>query len=719
MSSTTAHDRRREERRRLARLAAEFADAPAPPPDLSVLLLAAAAVELYGGTTALLDAATIAHIDAGTVLRLSASGGSIAVVGPSQADSIAALLDDYDRLLLLPGTYVLTAPLTLPPAGGVELIAPWGTARFTVGFASGLGADDRTNALVTAIGTITAGTTITADLDVGNPTVTLTSAAAIGAVDGSVLLLRGANDDDPENNGAGAATQTSDIILAADVTGNVVTLDAPTRHRHSLGKAAYRITARPTSIYFENIHFDGTGSDIAVGVRLDYAADVRFVRCKFTQFSKSAVDSLCGHDDILDDWTTGGGLNGLYHASSPVNTRITNGRTSATGDRKHASGMTRHLIYVHDRPFDVRVNGNVFQHLELGVRFSGVVGGSVAANRWHDLHLSAATITASAAYLSTRAGVAFDSHIPGLTLTEWCRGVDLGDMVITECRVPYALRADWPAVMLIDQNEMSAGKILVRNLGKQVLSGGDDLVCTGVEINDCADSQIGAIVTQGCYYPLSVLETRGAVDIDLFSSNSQCPTAYGGGYDNSYDVAIRLDYRSGNGPRIRRVKLSNHTGLTIRAGTSMTAGGVNLVDWRVLVDEWDAEGVVAARCRFALTEAATVLSPGDLVYLIAGDNTNEQARKVVQTTATTQHALVVAASDAEPGYILVGGIESGCSVSVDMAVECGDILVPSAGTPGKATVDNTPGAGDWMIGRATVKTSGSGLVPVERIGSYA
>ena len=670
------------------------------------------------GTTLHEDYDETIHIDAGTRLRLTASGGSVEIIGPSQADQIETLLATYDQLLLLPGTYVLTAPLDLPAAGGKSLIAPWGEARLTVGFTSGLGADSRSNALVTAIGTITSGTTITADLDVGNPTFTLTSAAAIGAVDGSVLLLRGANDDDPESNGAGASTQTSDIVTALDVTGNVVTLDAPTRHRHSSGKAAYRITARPTAITFEGIHFDGTGGDVAVGVRLDYASDVVFRRCKFTQWSKSAVDSLCGHYDVIDDWSTGGGLNGLYHASSPVSPRITNGKTSPSGDRKHASGIARHLVYVHDRPFDVRVNGNLFQHLELGVRFSGVVGGSVAANRFHDLHLSAATIAASASYLSIRTGVAFDSHIPGLTLTEWCRGVDLGDMVITECRVPYALRADWPAVMLIDQNEMSAGKILIRNLGKQVLSGGDDLVCTGVEINDCQDCQIGAIITQGIYRPLVCQETRAGVDIDLFSSNTACPSAAGGGYDNANDVAIRLDYRSGSGPRIRRVKLSNHSS-AIQVGSSMSAGGVNLVDWRVLVDEWDAEGVIAARCRFALAEAATALSPGDLVYLTAADDTNAQAREVAQTTATTQHALVVAASDAEPGYILVGSLESGCSVSVDMAVECGDILVPSAGTPGKATVDNTPGAGDWMIGRASIKTAGAGLVPIERIGSYA
>lgn len=646
---------------------------------------------------------------------LTVGGSAVLIIGPSQADQIETLLATYDRLLLLPGTYVLTAPLDLPAVGGKSLIAPWGTARFTVGFASGLGADDRTNALVTAIGTITSGTTITADIEVGYPTTTLTSAAAIGAVNGSVLLLRGANTDDPEANGSGSATQTTDIVTALDVTSNVVTFDAPTRHRHTSAKAVYRITARPTAITFDGIHFDGTGGDVAVGVRLDYASDVVFSRCKFTQWSKSAVDDLCGHDVRIEDWTTGGGLNGLIHSSSPVGLRILNGRTSPSGDRKHASGIARHLVYVHDRPFDVKVNGNLFQHLELGVRFSGVVGGSVAANRWHDLHLSAATITASAAYLSTRSGVAFDSHIPDLTLTEWCRGIDCGAMVITECRVPYASRASFPAIMFIDQNELSAERILIRNLGVSVLVGGDELVCTGVEFNDCSACQIGAIVTQGVYYPLTCMETRTGVDIDLFSSNTSSASGTVSGLDNAYDYAIRVDYRSGLGPRIRRVSLANHS-QNVFVGTGMSSV---LMDWRALVDEWDAEGVVAARCRLALTEAATALAPGDLVYLIAGDDTTTQARKVVQTTATTQQAFVVAASDAEPGYILIGSIDSGCTVSVDMAVECGDILVPSAGTPGKATVDNTPGAGDWMIGRATVKTSGAGLVRIERIGSYA
>lgn len=630
----------------------------------------------------------------------------------------ASVASGYD-CVLAPGTYVLEAPLALTSAHSGARIRCDGVARLVPGYTSGLGADSRSNALVTAIGTITSGTTLTADLEVGRPTATLTSAAAIGAVDGSVLLIRGANGDDPEANSSGASTQTTDIVLASDVTGNVVTFSGPVRHRHSSGKAVYRITARPTAITFEGIHFDGTGGDVAVAVRLDYASDVVFRRCRFTQWSKAGIDDLAGHDVVVDEWTTGGGLNGLVHSSSPVGMRVTNGRTSATGDRVHASGTPRHLVYVHDRPFDVRVDDNLFQHLCWGVRFSGAVGWSCAGNRWQDLHASAANITRSAAYTGGRCGVAFCSHIPDLTVTEWCRGGEVGDMMITECRVPYASRADFPAVMFIDQNEMSGNRVHVRNLGVAVLDGGDEMVCTGVEFNDCSDCHIGAIITQGVYYPLNCMETRTGVDIDLFSSNTSTAAGTGqGGYDNAYDTAIRVDYRSGFGPRIRRATLSNHTVL-LTVGPSMYAGLPNLTDYRVLIDEWQAEGVIAARCRIALTEAATALAPGDLVYLIAGDDVVAQARKVVQTTATTQQALVVAASDAEPGYILIGSIDSGCTVSVDMAVECGDILVPSAGTPGKATVDNTPGAGDWMIGRATVKTSGAGLVPIERIGSYA
>lgn len=708
MTTTTAHDRRREERRRLARLVAEFADAPAPPPDLSVMLLAAAAVELYGGTTALLDAATVAHIDAGTRLRLTASGGSVEIIGPSQADQIETLLDQYNRLLLLPGTYAPTAPIDIP--SGKSLIAPWGQAVFVPAWSPDVGdADARTNYVIGVQSTLGgATTTLGATMKCGSRTLTLASTTGIAANDW--LILSGHNGGDDELlMSDGASVIVRELVQVATVdSGTGVTLQSRTRQHHATGKSVYRIGTMVQDVTIRGISARAPGGTIGIGIACTYARNVRIEDYEIEGLSRAGVDMFACEDFRVDGLYSHGEVNSWVRAESCIGYTLTKLRGTDNGLREHANGKPKALVDQRGRckgglTTDAHfIRGN-FSYRDWGGQFCGLTNAHA-----EDMDPTEALARDTEFVLAGNlaGGLAWDGGAGDVAtwaafgIGAYCDNYTVDASSMYSAGV-YSSTEPQVIIYLHDHFRVAFSNLVISNRGTRYettpgfVSGIDMRDCTGVMTN---------VLVSGCHAAMSTRNVYGRIKANNVELDGVVGTS--GGFGNASWGYVMGAVGLSSEVEFNGVTFTNWNGTEFEVGPEVTTASADWnLNWRnVNFDGYRAEYVTLAR-----NDSGTPFTVGQIGMYddAASAATGSTARMIDTPTAAARGVGVVLAQDHGDKYCLFAPLPQMVSAGVDGAVALGGML---AATTGRA-LTSTATLAD-ACARATRKLSGVGIILV-------
>ncbi len=562
-------------------------------------------------------------------------------------------------------------------------------------------ADDPTNALVLAQGTVstaTVNTTITAAARRDSLSITVASATGIAA--GMWLRLQGYNapgGDEPQMSDDTNNILTEMVKVAASyVSGTTIPLSTPVNQSHNSGCTVAAVT--PIQDFAtRGIRFDAAGGTHSNGMLIEYATNVEIADVSAKGFSRFVIEPRLGTREItIDGLDLYGEVNGAVNFDSAMLGRARGIFCHEGGLREHAHGIPRPLLWFQERSTSIRVSDCTLAHADGGIRLWG----------GHYLHFENINILD----MDSTQWIALDAHLLGGITGS---GIDMGaggvgapypdaafgygctftNVHLTNCRHPTtgvhcALHYhDWFGAMF--------SNITITNTGLAGYTTGRGMA--GVVMKDCI-GRFDSLTIRGCQEAIITGNVFAIVDIDYLELDG----VDGAGNQNA--TWIYLDHVNpssplNQSPRISRLKLSNTAG-DIRFGSQFAANP----DWNFHIDEMVTDGTtIHTNVWLVDNNSGTGCAVGDIMMLDPASAAG--TRKIKPPTGAVGGCVVVASADVSTGKMLA----SLCPVTtafVTGAVAVSDLIESNADRKGR--VNN---ASAVAVGRAiTTKAAGTGLV---------
>lgn len=282
--------------------------------------------------------------------------------------------ESHQKVLYVCGDVVLEAPL----AGRSFVTVDFGPSNITTTLAPPVGsADDPQNHLFGAQGTIdavTLDTTLTADGNIGDSTITVAAVGALAVGQYVVLSVdTGTAGSDLYGSGAGSIL-IFEIRKVVNIAGLVLTLDAPLLEFFSSVAVAARVRRVLPVRNVEVIggYWDASGGSIASGIMAQYALDVQLIGQRMRGFSRSALDlELAAQNFLVEDYVRVGETNSDVLMNSAHEGRIINFDYVPGGARQHANGFPRGNVTFRGRSASDQLLGGRLGGGNIGIQVYG------------------------------------------------------------------------------------------------------------------------------------------------------------------------------------------------------------------------------------------------------------------------------------------------------------------------------------------------------------
>jgi hypothetical protein len=548
-------------------------------------------------------------------------------------------------------------------------------------------ADVRTNAMITVQGRVdtsycntTVGTSACARSNI------VRLSAAITASLGQWVLLSGANNggtDENEQSNGGSVISWEMVKLAANVAASTdITTKWDTYFHHSNTVAA-RGVVPATDIEISGIDFACDGDQVAVGILLVLASNVRLDNIWGGGLSRAIVDAEDGCVGITYGRIHSRGECGSAFFGRSVHAvqgMITD--SDFAGKRLHALGVPRHLVDLDQQCSNSAFDYIFANHCLAGARHHGgcthVHFGHVQARDCDITSVQAASDGGGGRNPEILpgdiVGIAFDCGDFGpLATAAFGQALTVGSIEAFDCCFTYDGSHDGLAyaVLIHDTFHLNIGTITIVNNGQSGINNdiaGHQRRGNGLRTQD-ANGRIGSVVVRGC---LETLHTSGGgvgVYFESYESfgNAGNGTAWG---------EVIIDHVGDSSFRIERMKLSN-TPNYFMFGSNFLASPDNQM--RIGVFGGDST-TFGSELRVVKNSGATNFANGDVVIVGAASGSYNNT---VATPGAPDNGLAVvvvkAASDnVASTAMFVSKIGDGVTCTSTGAVAPGDILVTTA-----------------------------------------
>lgn len=499
-------------------------------------------------------------IDLATAYQL----GVYIEAGPEFGARVQSALDSGKDVIIAPGTHEITTAIDIPSG---RTVRGAGIGITLIRWAGALGdAADAGDCMFSVRGTLNTAklnTTLTNAANWGVPWYADGSdalgVAAVGTLGGEDwILVKGAIDPAfPEyGTSPGVALIQSDLLQVREVAPDRVRLKHHTCSYHTLtsGTIGTPVTVRAVTPRTSNEISDLTldGATLAVGVRYEYAADVKMSRVGLRNFALSAVYVSDSRGAAFDGLHLDGGLNGMLFIDSSHNIEIANTTSNDRHDARYCSrGVGYGWVHARNVPANVRERNNNVSNVGLGLYIAACRNWIASDNTFRDLDASEYAVRDTArgdVYVLGVKGVGVHLGVVDLNVPYFSRGFYDTNRTLDDCRtnnLAYSLTDDcsywWHDTWLCQLSQIQIRCTGKGQWGQNIDGRGRYMM--GMRTQDCSGSCTGLQVV-GCEYALRINSGNGIqftnVILSNISANAPFPV-YGLYIQSGYAGNLEID----------------------------------------------------------------------------------------------------------------------------------------------------------------------------------
>lgn len=427
------------------------------------------------------------------VALLSPSGD---VSGASdRAAFVEALANSsVSMVYLIPGTYYINQILIMPSSKYFG--CPSGLATIMPTFTSGLGADDRTNAVIKVIGTITGtvNTTLSASAFTGDGYVKSTASVGAGMASGW-LRIRGVNTAGLSFSGDSCTAIISEIVQVASgfAGGTTVTLNQTVKMHHISGVTLQSVTPIVDAT-LEGLFIDASATTtLGSGILIEDSARITVKNIQGKNLSRAVISTYGACHLVFDSCVNRGSTNCTLYRETCQYWKATNSSRTHEGNRSHSLGVPRPELSMRAMCVGGLDDGGKFTNCSGALRQWGGINNLQCNISAHDIDCTPMISRDPDLVNHYAVGSVFDggppSTAPGENHAEFGFGCGISNVSATNVRHQDEFNpngggtlAQW-ALYYHDHFDFRATNVSVENIGRDSANVG--FYMSGILISDC------------------------------------------------------------------------------------------------------------------------------------------------------------------------------------------------------------------------------------------